>query len=248
MGHIFLGHGSLSPEGYSYNTGMGTIAVPPGTSLQFFCDTGQGLVVTTKLLIDWNELQRPWPALTSANVTYNLGLGPFSDLKDSANKLMAIMQGGAMDHTIHIPGTTHEVSNDELLCTGTAGQCPTDPREQRAHSCNGILGRFSGDLYWIACTSVVLPRDEEMRELFNMSEADVSEIDKVIAAARGDAPESAVLGADPDSVLAAALRLLDNYDTARQFHAFYYVMVSEEQRQFLSQNQQIAAWIRDNPL
>jgi hypothetical protein len=70
------------------------------------------------------------------------------------------------------------------LCDGTPATCPTDPRQVAAgatHTCSGILGTYSGDLYWLACTSIV-GGDRD-----------------VVAAALGDSPTVVLMGADPDT-------------------------------------------------
>jgi hypothetical protein len=245
MGHILLGHGSLTPEGYSFQEGMDTVAVPPGTTLQFFADAGQGLVVTKDLLINWDSLEAPWPALTSDSVTYNLGIGAFKNNTDGFERYLAAAQG-TQDHTIHVPGVLGDLKEDDLLCTGAPGDCPRDPREQRAHSCDGILARLTGDLYWIACTSLVLPKPSE--EDGGMTEEEVSGMRAVVDAALGNRPHDAVLGADPDDLMAATLQLLDHYDTQIDFQAYFYVMLTPEQRTIVSQNDQVRDWLEANPL
>src|SRR6476469_1038086 len=245
MGHIILGHGSLTPEGYSFQDGMDTVAVPPGTTMQFFADAGQGLVVTKDLLINWDSLEAPWPALTSENVTYNLGIGKFGNDADGLGRWLAAAQG-TQEHTIHVPVVIGDVQDDDLLCTGAAGQCPRDPRDQQAHSCNGILARLTGDLYWIACTSLALPRPSD--EEGGMTEEEVSGMRAVVDAALGNRPHDAVLGADPDDLMAVTIQLLDHYDKEIDFQAYFYVMLSAEQRAIVSQDNRVREWLETHPV
>ena len=247
MGHIFLGHGGLDPQGYSYKDGMGTVAVPPGTSLQFYSDTGQILITNKNLLLNWDALDRPWEPLTSANVTYNLGLSPFKDLDEAVVNAEALIDGNGWGHTIHIPGFIGDLGEDELLCTGEVGQCPTDPREQRDHSCAGILARFTGELFWIACTSVMIPTTERGRERAGMTEQDALEMEAVIAAALGTGPKDAVLGADPDNLLAATLRMLEYPDDELDLETYFYLILTDEQLIEVQRNDQVANWLSAHP-
>ncbi|MEV6683403.1 hypothetical protein AB0N09_42125 [Streptomyces erythrochromogenes] len=70
------------------------------------------------------------------------------------------------------------------LCTGTTATCPTRPEQVAAgdvHTCDGLLGKLQGDLFWVACTAVL---DEAY--------------DPVVDAALAGMPHRVRLGADPD--------------------------------------------------
>jgi Putative adhesin Stv domain len=172
---------------------MGIVAIPPGTTLQFYSDAGQTLRFgDLKSMLP--QLQAPWPTLTSSDVTYNLTLRAFAGIAKYERFTTAVF---ASDHLPHLPGV--DLEDPTQLCTGTVGQCPTDPREQRAHTCHGLLARYTGELHWIACTNFRLPRDEEERAIVGMTEDEATEAREVIDAARGDTPPSVFLNSDPDS-------------------------------------------------
>ncbi len=151
MGYIFLGHGALDVQSGTIPEGMEILAIPQGTTIQFYADSGQGLVYGSGDLDVWEQLQAPWPALDSSNVTYNLSL--FSATELWANELKNNPSFGG--HTL-IRAGVDGVPDPILMCTGSVDTCPTDPRAVATgatHTCDGILGTYSGDLYWLACTS-----------------------------------------------------------------------------------------------
>jgi hypothetical protein len=201
MGHLFIGHGGLDPAGYSYEAGMGIVAIPPGTTLQFYADAGQDLRFGSLEQV-LPQLQAPWPALTSANVTYNLTLTAFSEIT-TLQHWSAAMQNSP--HEPHLPGL--DLGESVSLCTGAVGQCPTDPRLGLPHACDGLLARYTGELHWIACTGFVLPETEEERIESGMSAQELAGTHATLDAARGDAPPSVFLGDDPDDWEQYALRL-----------------------------------------
>lgn len=149
MGYILLGHGGLDVDPSVMAQGMEFVAIPQGTRIQFFADAGQGLVSGPHQLDLWDQLKAPWPPLDSTNVTYNLTL---YDDPEGLDLLLANdpWLGG---HELIRPGGS--LPDPVRLCTGTPRTCPTDPRAVAAgdtHECDGILGRFHGDLYWVACS------------------------------------------------------------------------------------------------
>ena len=177
MGYVLLGHGGLELRG-GYPDGMGTVAIPSGTTLQCYSDTGQTLVYGAKRLDVWEHLDTPWPPMDSTNVTYNLSLSSAKELWDEELKNNPSFAG----HTL-IRAGVDGVPDPILLCNGTPTTCPTDPRQVAAgwtHNCDGILGTYKGDLYWVACT-VVGGGDEAL-----------------LTEARGGTQRDVGLGMDPD--------------------------------------------------
>lgn len=175
MGELFIGHGGLVPENYS--EGMSIVAIPPGTSLQFYTDAGQTLRIG-RLEDAFAQLHAPWPPLTSENVTYNLTLSALT-FDTAARRWAAASEGTS--HTPHSPGW--DLDDPIQLCNGTVDQCPTNPTQNRRHECTGILARFTGEMHWIACTNMVLTEDEE----------------QVLDDTLQGRPWSAFLNSDPDS-------------------------------------------------
>jgi hypothetical protein len=203
MGYVLLGHGGIDVSSAdelpgSYQPGMGIVAIPPNTTLQCFSDAGQKLVITDTLVEMWSVLDAPWPAMTSENVTYNLGLEEFSDTE----VIEEIIRWGANDtggHELLIAGNSDLLGSNELMCTGSVDTCPTDPRLQQAHQCDGILGRFAGhDLFWVACTTFALPGQEEATQI----DFDLPGAREAIAAARSF--PVAILSANPDDIVESA--------------------------------------------
>lgn len=178
MGYILLGHGGLDLDPSATPPDMGVVAIPAGTTIQFYADTGQGLVYGSGHLDIWSQLQAPWPALDATNVTYNLTLYSATELWDDELKNDPDFGG----HTLLRAGVDG-LPDPIMLCSGSPDTCPTDPRQVAAgavHGCDGILGRYSGDLYWLACTS--------------LSNASNNESGMVLAGSSTDV----VMGEDPD--------------------------------------------------
>lgn len=151
MGFILLGHGGLDVDPRVTPKEMEYVAIPQGTTIQFYADSGQGLVYGSYRLDIWEQLQAPWPALDSSRVTYNLSLYNARELWDE--ELQNDPQFGG--HTLVRAGVDG-VPDPLRMCTGTPSTCPTDPRavaKGAKHTCDGILGTYAGDLYWLACTS-----------------------------------------------------------------------------------------------
>lgn len=183
MGFILLGHGDLEVDPTSTPPDMDIVAIPLGTTIQFFADAGQDLCYGAPALDDWDRLEAPWPALNSSNVTYNLSLcsawGSWDyELKNDPHF------GG---HQLIRPGIG-DVPDPIRLCTGSAETCPTDPRmvaEGQSHTCDGILGRaeFQGqDLFWVACAPIGVAGRS------------------VVDAALEGMPRAVLLGDDPDRI------------------------------------------------
>jgi hypothetical protein len=178
MAYIFLGHGALDVDPGVIPQDMEWVAIPPGTTIQFYADTGQGLMYGSADLDVWSQLNTPVAPVDSSNVTYNLALYSAQELWDEELQNDPDFAGNTL-----IRAGVDGVADPLLMCTGTRDTCPTDPRqvaEGAVHQCDGILATYTGDLYWLACTKVI--------------HADKSVVD----AARGDAPEEVVIGQDPD--------------------------------------------------
>lgn len=196
MGIIFAGHGGLDVE--AAGSSVEICAIPQGTSLQFYTDSGQILSVKHEDFASiWSQLTAPWEALDSTNVTYNLTLQRHPGW-------VGVCQDGTIDpanfngHQLVVPGFN---APDELrLCTGTpyklspageviSGTCPTDPRQVAvgwAHTCGALLQQYAGQqLFWVACTSVLFADDGTAAE-------------EAVNIAVGDRNTIIGLGTDPD--------------------------------------------------
>lgn len=188
MGFILLGHGGLACDPALAPT-MEVVAIPQGTTLQFYADAGQGLGYGWQELDVWEQFQAPWPPLDSRHVTYNFLL----EGNDAcyAQELRHDPHFGG--HELIRPGIG-DVPHRIPLCTGTPATCPTGAAQVAAgarHGCDGILGRedLRGDMYWLACTTA---HDAEQA---------------VIDAALTGRPDLVCLGQDPDLPL-----LLDEWE------------------------------------
>ncbi len=176
MGYVLLGHGELEVDSGAIPAGMEYVAIPAGTTIQFYSDTGQSLMYGSADLDVFAVLNKPWPALDSSRVTYNLSLRSARELWGEELKNNPSFGG----HTLIRAGI--DGPDPMLMCTGTPDTCPTDPRHipsGATHTCDGILGTYSGELFWLACTGV---------------EGDPT----AVTAARGTAPEDVVIGQNPD--------------------------------------------------
>lgn len=176
MGYVMLGHGALDARGTSPE--MEWVAIHPGTTIQFYADSGQGLWYGSHHLDNFEQLQAPWAPLNSTHVTYNMTLYSARELWDEELKNSPAFGG----HTL-IRAGVDGVPDPIKMCSGTRSTCPTDPRRIVAgdrHRCDGILGQYSGEIFWLACTSFV--------------RADKG----VVASAMAGTSAGALLGADPD--------------------------------------------------
>jgi hypothetical protein len=189
MGYVLLGHGGLDVESGTMPADMEWVAIPSGTTLQFYSDTGQTLAYASKQLDLFESMTQPWDALDSTKVTYNLTLHSAKELWPEELK----NNPGFAGHTLIRAGV--DEPDPIRLCTGTRATCPTDPRQVASgatHTCSGILGKYAGEIHWLACT--VVSGDQT-----------------AVTAARGDAPPDALLGTDPDSIVAQALTYAADY-------------------------------------
>ncbi|MEU9979175.1 putative adhesin [Streptomyces sp. NPDC051014] len=180
MGYVLLGHGGLYTDDRT-PAGMEIVAIPAGTTLQFYTDAGQDLGYDEAGLELWPRLQAPWPPLSAGNVTYNYCLYRPNVLPPDAQN------GQFGGHQLIMPGT--HMPDEVWLCEGTVESCPTDPRqveEGAVHRCTGLLGMYQGDLHWLACSGFV-GADAVVRN----------------AVTAGVAP-AVVLGRDPDWTPTAA--------------------------------------------
>ncbi|MFF4369292.1 hypothetical protein [Streptomyces sp. NPDC001594] len=199
MGYILLGHGILSVDAALTPPDMEWVAIPHGTSIQFYADSFQGLCYRSRHLEAWEEIQPHLLPLTPNRVTYNLSLrSDPSWERDLANNPRF---GG---HQLIRPGIG-DIPDPVRLCTGTRATCPTSPDQTssgRTHTCDGILGRpdFQGqELFWLACTEV--------------EGAD----ETVVAAALAGRPTAVILGDDPDlfrTLDETGLRAVDEHNEA----------------------------------
>ena len=72
MGIVIFGHGGLSPIAAK---DVEWVALPAGTTLQFYADIGQTLMTSKTTWANYAEtLDQPWPPIDSTRVTYNLSL------------------------------------------------------------------------------------------------------------------------------------------------------------------------------
>jgi hypothetical protein len=167
---------------------METVAIPQGTTIQFYIDANQMLAYDSRELDIWERLQAPWPPLDSSRVTYNLTLFSAEDLW--AYELMNNPQFGGNE--ILLPG--RNCPDPAHLCNGTPETCPTKPEqvaEGMTHQCDGILGTVHGDLYWLACA-------------YFMGVA--AEAQPAVEAAMGDRVRNVTLGDNPDATVSEAER------------------------------------------
>lgn len=172
---VFLGHGGFDPESGSY---PGEILVPTGTTLRFFSDAGQALVLPAsdgasdynKVVNVWEHFHEEESPIPERWVTYNYGLYP-EDTEEERTLAMSLDWGATV---VTLPAG----SSPQYLCMGTADTCPTPalnvqqrafesgegeevPAERWNHNCAGILGQYAGnDLVWIACTSFMVSTPE----------------------------------------------------------------------------------------
>ncbi|MEU0002676.1 hypothetical protein ABZ069_37905 [Streptomyces microflavus] len=149
-----MGHGGLFTDGRT-PPGMEIVAIPAGTTLQFYADSGQDLAYGEAQLARWQQLRPQWEPLRAGNVTYNFCLAalPAHDVPSEAQRNEWF---GAHEFITPDDGG---LPGEVLLCNGSAETCPTDPRqvveEGAVHQCTGLLGMYTGDLFWLACSSFV---------------------------------------------------------------------------------------------
>ncbi|MEV6682960.1 hypothetical protein AB0N09_39785 [Streptomyces erythrochromogenes] len=154
MKYLLIGHGSLNADPGFTRPDMEWVGITAGTTLQFYADAGQKLAYSVGLrdirhLVQ--QMKAPWAPLDHRNVTYNLRLSGDSD--SWSQEFRDTKEYGG--YTLIRPGI--EVADRVQLCSGTPDTCPTRPRQTARgdkHRCEGILGRYGGELHWLACTSV----------------------------------------------------------------------------------------------
>ncbi|MEU9979308.1 hypothetical protein [Streptomyces sp. NPDC051014] len=188
MGYVLIGHGGMEVDPSRTSPDMGTVAIPQGTTIQFYSDSGQGVIFGPSQLDIWQQIQAPWPPLDSSHVTYNLVLSNAEE--NLASALMNSPQFGGNE--VLLPG--RHLSDPIHLCSGTPETCPTKPEQVAqgmVHQCDGILGLLQGDLYWLACTSFI-----------GVS----AEARPVVEAKLGDRVRNVLLGEDPDATVSEADR------------------------------------------
>ena len=204
MGYALLGHGGLELEDGGYPDGMGVVAINAGTTLQVYSDAGQAVRLGKNEYDIWGQIQAPWPAMDSKNVTYNLSL-TFNEDDDKLEKDEPGYFAKALaPHTIVRAGADG-IASPLLLCTGDPTTCPTDPRMitgavagPTEHTCDGILGTYKGELLWMACTVIV---------------TDDAETAGVVEASLGGRPDDVFAGMDPDDPSAMWYRYESDYPT-----------------------------------
>lgn len=149
MGYLILGRGVLDVDPATTRDDMEFVAIPAGTTIRFYADTGQGLDLAAGEVDLWEQLERPWPLLDATRVTYNLCLFSAPGLSE----VDPCCHPEFAPHTL-VRAAAGGMPNPLRMCSGTRETCPTRPGQVASgarHDCTGILGVCSGDLYWVAC-------------------------------------------------------------------------------------------------
>jgi len=168
--YIFLGHGGYNEEGTDGHPLQ--ILIPPDTSLKFYSDAGQALLLPNlvddtdyeKVAPAWQQLKDRGNPLTATMPTYNYALYPETSEEANQSAMRADWNGA----------TPIWVTEKTYLCAGTPQTCPTSELiggteeevtnpERWKHNCTGILGRYGGnnnELHWAACTSFEIARHD----------------------------------------------------------------------------------------
>jgi hypothetical protein len=164
--YVIVGHGSFNPESSSY---LPEVLIPSDTTLQFFSDAGQKLVLPrgdySQVGPMWNQLKDEGYPIQPKGVTYNFKLSP--DTTDEHRESAKEADWGGASVVFIDAGQAY-------LCTGTTDTCPTpalnvEARENAVederwkHHCTGILGQLGGvgnELFWVACTSFTMAMPE----------------------------------------------------------------------------------------
>ena len=164
--YVILGHGGFNPDSGGYAP---EVLVPPDTTLQFFADAGQALVLPSGDYTDvasmWEQGAAEGSPIPAGWVTYNYRLTP--DTTEGHRDSARNADWGEGVSIVFVE------SGDAFLCTGTEDACPTpalrvqqqqydetgegDPVEDDRwnHHCDGILGELAGnEIYWLACASI----------------------------------------------------------------------------------------------
>jgi hypothetical protein len=120
--YVILGHGGFDPTSSSYPP---EVLIPPDTTVQFFSDAGQALVLPykggdadySKVAPMWNQLKDQGSPVEPKGVTYNFTLYPGESAEEVEGARRANW-GGAVEIEFVSSGTTY-------LCKGAPETCPT---------------------------------------------------------------------------------------------------------------------------
>lgn len=168
--YAILGHGGFDQRGAEgYPT---EVLIPPDTSLKFYAEAGQTLLLPPPNVNDpdnsgyervapvFDQVRDQGAPLTATMTTYNYCLYPddSDDYRDSARRA----NWGSAQPLFLNKGTIY-------LCEGDPEKCPTPALiggseedvtnpERWKHHCDGLLGRYAGhELHWLACASFSYP-------------------------------------------------------------------------------------------
>jgi hypothetical protein len=119
---VFLGHGGFDP---TTGSDVAVVLVPPGTSLKFFSDAGQTLVIPyqdggsdyNKVVAVWDHFKEAEAPIPEKGVTYNFRLSPETS-KEERDLALSLDWGAEV---VTLP----QGSDKFYLCTGSAETCPT---------------------------------------------------------------------------------------------------------------------------
>ena len=250
MGVVLFGHGRLDTGTGPCRPKMEWVGVPQGTTIQFYADTGQLLKTGEDGLRKWGDLGAPWGAIDHTGVAPNY----------------ALMYGPEFDYLLNHPSfaghTVVRAGNDGLtdpifLCDGDpGGPCPQNPKDITAgkiHRCNGLLAKYSGDLYWLACSDVrndagVTP--PEVIAAMGDSRSRVGLADAAVTPGAGEVayPDDAAYLMDTipgtSSTVGAALNSLRTYPN--EFGAWFDAL-SPDGRRVVTYHPEITAWSQTHP-
>ncbi len=165
--YVFLGHGGFDQTGTpGYPT---EVLIPPDTSLKFYADAGQTLLLPGPDANDadsgyervapvFDQVKDQGSPLTATMPTYNYCLYPDDSAEYRRSAQRADWRGAT---PVFLP------SGERYLCQGTPQTCPTpaliggteaevtNPQRWK-HNCTGILGEYGAkgnELHWLACAS-----------------------------------------------------------------------------------------------
>ncbi|MFF4369347.1 hypothetical protein [Streptomyces sp. NPDC001594] len=154
MSYVFVGIGGIEADGWATSHGNERVALPPGTSIAFYADDGDGVLYCSGGHDVVDQLWGPLAFADAEGAVPNLALHGDPAIGE------AWISGGteSEDHVLIRPGVG-PVPDVLRLCTGAVGECPTTQAEVDAgmtHECQGVLALFAGtDLYWMACTAFI---------------------------------------------------------------------------------------------
>ena len=133
--YAILGHGGFDPTSGSYAP---EVLVPPDTTLRFFSDAGQALVLPTakgdytKVASTWSQLKDQGSPIQAKGVTYNYTLYPDTTDAHRESAKAADWDGASV---------VFVNSGQAYLCTGTAETCPTPKLNVAASRHDELLAR-----------------------------------------------------------------------------------------------------------